>query len=364
MKRTLLTAMTALIAAGSAMADITVNFSQIPADGMVVEHRIPIEATVKSRAERRIATTTDTIKVTNGKISLPAPTEPSRYTLSLADQVNVDFFAAPNENITIDVKSIQPLDYTMKGTELVEGMQLLSDRTKPIEEKIEALRSQENVDQDVVKSLIKSYYDVFADYIAANPNSVATPFAAMNLEDEDMIAAIDNLTEQARKSIIMPYVAARYDYTIKQQEIEKHQAELQSGNVDAPAFTLKNLDGKDVSLADFKGKWVILDFWGTWCPWCIKGFPALKDAYAKYAGKLEIIGVDCGDSEDAWRNGVKKYSLPWVQVYNPQNSGVAENYFVTGFPTKVIVNPQGKIANITVGEDPEFFNVLANLIGK
>lgn len=364
MKRTLLTVAAALIACGPAMAVITVNFSQLPADGIVVEHRIPIEAMAKSRAERRAATMTDTLKVSEGKIILASPTEPSRCTITLADQANVDFFAAPYEDIVIDVRSIEPLDYTMKGTELVEGMQLMSDRTRPIEQKLESLRSQENVDQAESQALIKAYYDVFADYIAANPNSSATPYAALNLEDEALIAAVDSLTEQARKSIIMPYVAARYDYTVKQQEIVKRQAEMQSGNVDAPAFTLKNLDGKDVSLTDFKGKWVILDFWGTWCPWCIKGFPALKDAYSKYAGKLEIVGVDCGDTEDAWRKGVKKYSLPWVQVYNPQDSGVAEKYLVTGFPTKVIVNPQGKIANITVGEDPDFFNVLARLIGE
>ena len=42
----------------------------------------------------------------------------------------------------------------------------------------------------------------------------------------------------------------------------------------APDFTLNDINGKPLSLSDLKGKWVILDFWGSWCPWCIKGFPA------------------------------------------------------------------------------------------
>lgn len=364
MKRILLTVPVALLAAGSAMADITVSLSQTPAGGTLVEHRIPIDAMTKPRAERRAATVNDTIKVTTGKFTLPSPAVPSRYTLSLSDNDNVYFFAAPGENIQINIKSISPLDYTIKGTELVEGMQLMDNSSNQIGEQISNLRKQADVDQAAVDALIKSYYDVYRDFIAANPDNAATPFAAMNLEGAELINAVDNLTETARKSIIMPYVAAMADYTRQQEEVEKHQAELQSGNVDAPAFTLKSLDGKDMSLADFKGKWVILDFWGTWCPWCIKGFPALKEAYSKYAGKLEIIGVDCGDSEDAWRNGVKKYSLPWVQLYNPQDSGVTEKYFVTGFPTKVIVNPDGKIVNITVGENPDFFNILAKFIGE
>lgn len=364
MKRILLTVPVALLAAGPAMADITVNLSQISEGGTIVEHRIPIDAMTKPRAERRAATVTDTLKITDGKITLPSPVEPSRYTLTIAEDANVDLFVAPSENIEINIKSISPLDYTIKGSELVEGMRKMDKSSQQIEEQVSALRKQADIDQAAVNALITSYYDVFRNFIAANPDNAATPYAAINLEGAELINAVDNLTETARKSIIMPYVAAMADYTRQQEEVEKHQAELQSGKVDAPAFTLKNLDGKDTSLADFKGKWVILDFWGTWCPWCIKGFPALKEAYSKYEGKLEIIGVDCGDSDEAWRAGVKKYSLPWVQLYNPQDSGITEKYFVTGFPTKVIVNPEGKIVNITVGENPEFFNILAKLIGE
>ena len=132
----------------------------------------------------------------------------------------------------------------------------------------------------------------------------------------------------------------------------------------APNFTLKDLDGKDVSLSDFKGKWVILDFWGSWCPWCIKGFPELKEAYSTYGDKLVILGIDCRESETDWRAGVEKYQLPWVNVYNPSESNLTSIYGIQGYPTKFIVNPEGLIVNETIGHDPEFFNVLSNLIGE
>lgn len=148
------------------------------------------------------------------------------------------------------------------------------------------------------------------------------------------------------------------------REIEKKLEAMQTGNVEAPSFTLNNIEGQPVSLSDFKGKWVILDFWGSWCPWCIKGFPELKEAYNKYGNELVIIGIDCKESVDDWKNGVAKYELPWVNVYNPKDSKLTEEYNVPGYPTKVIINPDGKINNITVGHDPTFYDALTELIGK
>ena len=154
------------------------------------------------------------------------------------------------------------------------------------------------------------------------------------------------------------------DREAQRKALEEKLEKLQSGDVKAPNFTLKDLNGKDVSLSDFKGKWVILDFWGSWCPWCIKGFPELKEAYKQYAGELEIIGIDCRESEEEWRAGVEKYELPWVNVYNPKDSKLTEEYAVQGYPTKAIISPDGIIKNITVGHDPAFYDALTKLMGK
>ncbi len=61
---------------------------------------------------------------------------------------------------------------------------------------------------------------------------------------------------------------------------------------------------------------------------------------------------------------MEKYKLPWVNVYNPEGTTILSDYAVQGFPTKIIVNPEGKIANITVGENPAFFDTLAKLINE
>lgn len=134
--------------------------------------------------------------------------------------------------------------------------------------------------------------------------------------------------------------------------------------VTAPDFTFPDVNGKMVSLSDFRGKWVIIDFWGSWCPWCIKGFPALKEAYAKYEGKVEVIGVACLDPKDAWENALKKYDLPWVNLYNGAEKGgpVLQEYGIEGFPTKVIVDPEGKVRNVTAGDTPDFYVALDALV--
>ena len=131
---------------------------------------------------------------------------------------------------------------------------------------------------------------------------------------------------------------------------------------EAPDFTLNDLNGKPLTLSSLRGKYVILDFWGSWCGWCIKGIPQMKEYYQKYAGKFEILGIDCNDPEEKWKAAVEKYELPWLHVYNPRgDSKVLEQYEIQGFPTKIIVGPDGKIVKTIVGEDPSFYTLLDEL---
>jgi len=131
----------------------------------------------------------------------------------------------------------------------------------------------------------------------------------------------------------------------------------------APDFELPNLQGATTKLSSLRGKYVVIDFWGSWCIWCIKGFPELKTYYTKYKDKMEILGVDCHDTEDKWRAAVYEYQLPWLQVYcdDANLRKLGAKYGVQGFPTKVLVDPNGKIVKTSVGEDPSFYTFLDGL---
>ena len=139
-------------------------------------------------------------------------------------------------------------------------------------------------------------------------------------------------------------------------------------NMTAPDFTLKNEKGEDFTLSSLynKGKYIILDFWGEWCYWCKKGIPDMKQLYKDAKGKIEILSIDCRDTEEVWRQAIKEHELPWLHVYNPGNDNidVSKTYAIKGYPTKIILNPAGTINKTFVGEDPEFYDYVKSLVKK
>lgn len=131
----------------------------------------------------------------------------------------------------------------------------------------------------------------------------------------------------------------------------------------APDFTLPDANGKQVSLKSLEGKWVVVDFWGSWCRWCIKGFPEMKECYKELNDKVTFVGVACRDPKETWLEALSKYELPWLNLWDdPNNPTVMQQYQLRGFPTKIIIDPKGIIRNITLGEDPEFYTTLRSLV--
>ena len=144
---------------------------------------------------------------------------------------------------------------------------------------------------------------------------------------------------------------------------ETEAAEIAVEGDVAPDFELPNLQGSTTKLSSLRGKYVVLDFWGSWCVWCIRGIPNMKTYYSKYKEKMEILGVDCRDTEDKWKAAVEEHQLPWLQVRCPdeQLQAIAAQYNIEGFPTKVVIDPNGKLIKTVVGEDPEFYTYLDEL---
>ena len=172
---------------------------------------------------------------------------------------------------------------------------------------------------------------------------------------EELLALLSPSVRNGRlKGYIDQQVADAKEY-VRQQELQDQTLPVGS---EAPNFTLNDLDGKPLSLSSLRGKYVVLDFWGSWCGWCIKGFPEMKTYYEKYKDKMEILGVDCNDTEAKWKKAVADNALPWKHVYVPRGSSVPSDYLITGFPTKIIISPEGKVVHTIIGEDPQFYKLL------
>ncbi|MBQ9649851.1 MAG: TlpA family protein disulfide reductase [Prevotella sp.] len=216
-----------------------------------------------------------------------------------------------------------------------------------------------------IEPLQQKVEDAITGFIKAHPDYEASAAIIPQLQDVDkMKAAVALLSPAVRDGRCKPLYQNAIDEIEAQQKAEDEAAKKQAAGIEAPDFTLNDLNGKPLSLSSLRGKYVIIDFWGSWCGWCIKGFPEMKEYYKKYAGKFEILGVDCNDTEAKWKAAVEKHELPWLHVYNPRDSKVLEQYGIQGFPTKIIVGPDGKIVKTIVGEDHAFYTLLDELFGR
>ena len=249
---------------------------------------------------------------------------------------------------------------------------MLENAQKDLKELMKSLteRMEKGEDQEV---LMKEFYEkagpmnqkalaTILDFIKQHPTYEASATIINRLEDLDqMEEAVKSLSAEVREGRMKPYYMEYLNRQRERKAIKERAKKAQETGVVAPDFTLNDLQDKPLSLSSLKGKYVVLDFWGAWCGWCIKGFPQMKEYYNKYKGKFEILGIDCNDTPEKWRDAVKKYELPWLQVYNPKGSKVLEDYAIQGFPTKIIVGPDGKIVKTIVGEDPAFYTLLDEL---
>ena len=208
------------------------------------------------------------------------------------------------------------------------------------------------------------------DFVKNNPASLyaATLIGRLVGEDgKDALEALALVPENVQNGVMKPLVD-RTRKTAEKSKARAEAAEKVKDGMPAPDFTLKNEKGEDFTLSSIfnQGKYIILDFWGDWCYWCKKGIPDMKQLYKDAKGKIEILSIDCGDKEEVWKESIAKNELPWLHVYNPgdEKTDLAITYAIQGYPTKIILNPDGTINKTIVGEDPEFYTYIKSLIGK
>ena len=259
------------------------------------------------------------------------------------------------------------VDYSeaLKSTEAANkaGEEFVEQLRKKI---IEGVPEEELMEEFQAKMplLAKDLVDAVIGYVRTHPDqdAAAALIAGLPEDVKDYEAAAALLTDRARGSVAANLYKKKLEVAKKKAAEEAVQYALEGSP--APDFTLMDINGKPLALSSLRGKWVIIDFWGSWCGWCIKGMPKMKEYYAKYNSKLEILGVDCNDTVEKWKGAVTKHEIPWLHVYWDKEKGdnPVELYGVQGFPTKVVIDPEGKVAKIIVGEDPAFYTFLDEVL--
>jgi peroxiredoxin len=167
----------------------------------------------------------------------------------------------------------------------------------------------------------------------------------------ESIEALETLYNQLQPAAKKGAYAAGIEKTITSTKL------AQVGQIGSQAldFIQKDVDGKAVSLSSFKGKYVLVDFWASWCKPCRMENPNVVNAYNQYKNKnFTVLGVSLDQAKPNWLQAIQADNLTWTHVSDLQywNNAVAQLYHIQSIPANMLIDPSGKIiARDLRGED-------------
>lgn len=234
--------------------------------------------------------------------------------------------------------------------EMMKGISALENRRDSLSRKVMELtqagkQEEAEVQIKVLTGVYKELVSAKERFIVYHPNSAYSAYLV-----SELMKSIPQLTTLDRVKRLYNSLngGARNTYSGDKANEEIYLLMAASEEATVPRFTLTSTEGDLVSPSHYRGKWVVLDFWASWCKPCRMSNPELVRLYEKYHGQgLEVIGIACWDQEDAWKKAIEQDGLPWVQLNAGEKvegqQDVTKTFVITGVPTSILVDPEGKI---------------------
>ncbi|WP_104383016.1 TlpA disulfide reductase family protein [Sphingobacterium sp. HMA12] len=264
-------------------------------------------------------------------------------------------FVAPGDDITVEGDAMELWTATANGGQFTKQMAQFNQSFIPLTTAIFALSRQQqkwkNQDlldsvkkvRETISGLASDKKNVVMDYITAHPDNLFALYLFTqrmgSLSSDKLSSLYNQFPVNLQQSV---YGIAVKDFITKNESAAVGKAMI--------PFSGQTLTGKVINSADFRGKYLLLDFWGSWCLPCRKSHPHLLALYNRYKSKgFEIVGIAKERGSDpvtSWKRAVEEDGIDWIHLLNnlqKDKQDLISEYHISAFPTKILIDPAGKI---------------------